>query len=172
MMTLEPLLRTLPLPKGWPLHVRSAVLHAISLASVALTLTRSRKASVRSSERRLLADLEHAQTEIAQLCEELDLKDARWRRLQSRRRPHYTAIERMRILELKAVRGWSSDQVSERFLIADQTMQSWMRRVDEGGKKALLQLDAPINRFPVTPNRVYFSTIWRSARSRAASSPS
>ena len=135
-MTLESSQRTLPLPKGWPRHVKSPVLHAISLASAALTLARSRAASIRDSKRRLRAYLEHAHTEIAQLREELDLKDARWSRLKSRRRPHYSPIERMRILELKAARGWSRDEVSERFLIADQTMQSWMRRVDEDGEKA------------------------------------
>ncbi len=111
-MTLEPSQRTLPLPKGWPLHVRSAVLHAISLASAALTLTRSRTTSIRDSKRRLLADLEHAQAEIALLREEIDLKDTRWSRLPSRRRPHYSPIERMRILELKAARGWSREEAA------------------------------------------------------------
>ncbi len=80
-MTLARSQWTPPLPKRWPRHVKSAVLHAVSLASAALTLARSRVASIRDNKRRLRAHLEHAQTEIAQLREELDLKDARWSRL-------------------------------------------------------------------------------------------
>ena len=60
-MNLPPVWRALPLPRGWPRHVRSAVLHAISLASAALTLARSRTASIRDSKRRLVADLERAE---------------------------------------------------------------------------------------------------------------
>ncbi len=33
--------RSLPLPRGWPRHVKSAVLHAVALASAALTFAPS-----------------------------------------------------------------------------------------------------------------------------------
>jgi transposase len=64
----------------------------------------------------------------------LKIKDARWSRLPSRRRPHYTLIERMRILQVKAARGWSREQAAHAFLIDEQTMRSWLRRVDEEGE--------------------------------------
>lgn len=60
-------------------------------------------------------ELDRARTEIAQLKEELDLKDARWSRLPSRRRPYYTPLQRMRILQLKAARGWSCEQAARVF---------------------------------------------------------
>ncbi len=61
--------------------------------------------------------------EIALLKEELRIKDERWSRLSSRRRPHYTAIERLRILELKAARGWSREQAARIFLLDEQTVR-------------------------------------------------
>ena len=57
----------------------------------------------------MAAELDRANTEIALLKEELDIKDARWSRLPSRRRPYYVPVQRMRILQLKTARGWSCE---------------------------------------------------------------
>ena len=97
----------IPLPRGWTHHVKSAVLHAVSLAAAALTLARSRAATSRVARHRLQAELDRATTEIALLREELDIKDARWHRLPPRRRPpcpetHSTYNRRM----LNNLRPW------------------------------------------------------------------
>ncbi len=55
------------LPRQWPAHVKSGILHAISLASVVLSFARSRA----TGRRWLQAELEQANTEIALLREEL-----------------------------------------------------------------------------------------------------
>jgi hypothetical protein len=103
---------TVPLPRGWTKTVRSAVIQAIAVASTALTAGWSRAASARAPEKRLLARRDRAETEIALLREELDIKDHRWNRLLARRRPHYGPIQRMRILQLKAARTWSREQTA------------------------------------------------------------
>ncbi len=72
--------RPLLLPKQWPTHVKSGVLHAISLASVVLSFARSRG----TGRWRPQAELEQANTEIALLREELYIKDGRWERSKSR----------------------------------------------------------------------------------------
>ena len=90
--------RSVPLPSRWAHHVKSGLLHAISLAAMALTVARSRH-----TRSRLQIDLDRANDEIALLQEELAIKDARWGRLSSRRRPHFMPIQRMRILQLKAI---------------------------------------------------------------------
>jgi hypothetical protein len=36
-MTSRPFPRVVPVPKGWTKHVKSSLLHAVSLAAVALT---------------------------------------------------------------------------------------------------------------------------------------
>ncbi len=99
--------RQIRLPKQWPEHVKSGILHAILLASVALTIARSRA----TSRRRLQAEVEQANAEIALLREELYIKDGRWERSRSRRRPHYTPSQRMRILQLRAARGWTLEKI-------------------------------------------------------------
>lgn len=47
---------TLPLPRRWPKRVRSAVLHAISLARVSLTCARGWAANNRNARVRLKAE--------------------------------------------------------------------------------------------------------------------
>jgi len=110
---------------------------------MALTVARSRYA-----RSRLQAELERANGEIALLKEELAIKDARWDRLPCRRRPHFTPIQRMRILQLKAARGWSYEQAPRAFMIDEQTMRSWLRRVDEESDGALIQVSEQVNKFP------------------------
>jgi hypothetical protein len=92
--------RSVRLPKQWSKHVKSGILHAISLASVALAYARGRATGVR----RLRAELDQVTCEIALLREELSIKDGRWERSHPHRRPHYTPIQRMRILQLRAAR--------------------------------------------------------------------
>jgi hypothetical protein len=72
------------LPKQWPKYIKSGIVQAISLAGVALSYARGRA----TGRRRLRAQLEQATTEISLLREELYIKDGRWERSQSRRRPH------------------------------------------------------------------------------------
>ncbi len=82
------------------------------------------------------------------LSEELELKDARWARVPARRRPYYGPVQRMRILQLRAARGWSAKQTADRFLVTEETIASWMRRLDEEGEAGLVQTAEPVNKFP------------------------
>jgi hypothetical protein len=45
----------------------------------------------------------------------------------------------MRILQLKAARGWSCEQAALVSMIDEQTLQSWLWRVNEQGERALVQ---------------------------------
>jgi transposase InsO family protein len=54
----------------------------------------------------------------------------------------------MRILQLKAARGWSYEQAAQVFLIDEHTLRSWGRRVDEEGEGSLIQIPEPVNKFP------------------------
>ena len=139
---------TIPLPRGWPKVVNAAVLHALSLVATGLTAAWGRAAGSRSSRTKDRAEIDRLRAELALLNEELEIKDARWARLDPRRRPHYGPIQRMRILKLRAARGWTVVQTAERFILTEETVSSWMRRVDEGGERALVQTEEPVNKFP------------------------
>ena len=71
-----------PLPRGWPRRVRSAAVHAISLADLALTKTLSWAADSLTPRLRLQAELERLQREISLLREEIRIKDARMEQME------------------------------------------------------------------------------------------
>lgn len=137
----------IPLPKGWKQHVRSAVLHVISLAQYATVYTRSWAADSTNSRVRLKSELDRANQLVALLREEVRIKDARMARIDPHRRPHYPPVERMAILQLRAARGWSLEQTARIFQVAAPTISAWMRRLEDEGADALVQLREPVNRF-------------------------
>ena len=138
----------IPLPKSWPRHVKSAVLHVISLAHFAIVRARSRAEGSAGSQDRFSGQNERLSEECSLLREEMRIKDLRMVQIPPQKRPRYRPHERMAILELRAARGWSIKQTADTFLITQATVSSWMWRVDEQGPAALLQLPEPINKFP------------------------
>ena len=136
------------LPKGWQGCVKSAVLHTIALAHYTIVYARAWAADSINARVRLAAENDRHQEECALLREELRIKDTRIAQIVPQRRPHYGALERMAILELRAARGWSLKQTADTFFLTSDTIASWMKRVDQKGPNALLQLREPVNKFP------------------------
>jgi len=128
------------LPRGWPKTVRSGVLHALALANVVL-------ANVVSKKRGATNDLrgDRANTVLREID---DIRRARMELVPPHSRPHYTPQQRMRILELKALEGWSLARTAEIFQITEPTVAAWLARVDEQGPAALVQTPEPVNKFP------------------------
>lgn len=62
--------QAIPLPRGWPRRVRSALLHVIALARYAVTHTRSWAANARVARVRLQAQNDQLRQEVALLKEE------------------------------------------------------------------------------------------------------
>ena len=118
----------LTLPRNWPLNVKTAVLHIISLAHVAMIHARGLVVHSSNARTRRTGDLQGSLEEIALLEEELRIKDARMAMIDAHRRPHYRPIERMAILELKAARGRSQAETARHFLLKPTTITSWLRR--------------------------------------------
>src|SRR6266571_4755252 len=139
---------SLPLPRGWPRRVRSAVVQVISLARTSLALTQSWASESMNGQLRRRAEGDRLQQEIQFLREEIRIKDACMEQLEAHRRPHYPPTERLAILELRAARGWSLAQTARIFLVTPLTIASWMGRLDEEGPDALLRLPEPVNKFP------------------------
>ena len=141
-------LRRFPLPKSWPQSVKTAILHVIALARVAIVHSRSIVVNSPNARMRLAGDLQGALDEISLLEEELRIKDARMTMIDPHRRTQYRRTERMAILELKAARGWSQVKKSRRFLVEPTTIASWLKRIDEPGPTPLVQVREPVNKFP------------------------
>ena len=138
----------LQLPKSWPATVRSAMLHVISLAKYAAVYTRSWAADSPNARVRLRAAGDRSQEDAMLLREEMRIKDARMASIPPQRRPFYAPTERLAILEVRAARGWSLEQTAKSFLVRPKTVATWMKRLDEDGSEALVQLPTPVNKFP------------------------
>jgi len=138
----------LSLPKSWSRRVRSAVLHAISLARFAVTHGRAHAAGSRKARFRQQAGIDRLRQEVAHLIKELRIKDARMARIPAPRRPHDPPVDRLPILELRAARGWTASTTARRLFLTPATITSWMQRLDEEGPGALVQTREPVNKFP------------------------
>ncbi len=138
----------LPLPRGWPRHVRSAVVQAISLAGASMAATRGWAVDSMNTSLRRRAEVDHLEQEVRLLREEMRIKDTRMQHVDVQKRPHYPPTERLAILELRAARSWSLAQTARSFLVTPLTIASWTARVDEDGVEALVRLPEPVNRFP------------------------
>jgi putative transposase len=139
---------SIALPKFWPAKVRSAMLHVVSLAKYAAVYTRCWAGDCPRARIRLRAERDRHQEDNALLREELRIKDARMASIPAHHRPFYRPSERLAILELKAARGWSLEQTANIFFVCPKTIASWMKRVDEDGPGALVQIPVPVNKFP------------------------
>lgn len=132
----------LPLPKDWTETVRHAVLNVVGIVRIAALA--SREFLIREGD---VADarIHRLETEGAMLREELRVNGVRMRRIDRRQRPQYLPTERMAILELRAMRGWSKAETARRFFVSDDTIRAWLRRADDD---SLIQTRTPVNRFP------------------------
>ena len=138
----------LPLPSHWHRHVRSAIVHAASMAAIAFTHAVARVANHPDARIRVQAEIDRLRREVDLLLEEARIKDARMDRLPAQRRPHYQPIDRLAILALRAARGWSQAETARRLLVTPLTVASWTQRLDDEGPDALVQVSEPVNRFP------------------------
>ena len=136
------------LPNNWPRRVRSAIVHAASMATIAFTHALARVANNPDAQIRAQAEIARLQREVELLLEEARIKDARMERLPAQRRPHYPPSERLAILELRAARAWSQAETARRLLVTPLTVASWTQRLDDEGRDALVQVPQPVNRFP------------------------
>ena len=142
-------LRKYNCPNSGPPRSKSAVLQVISLAQYAAAYTRGWAANSPNARVRLKAEKDRSEAELEQTREEMRIKDARMASIDPHRRPNYPPAERMAILALKTARGWSLEQTAKRFLVSPATVASWMKRLDEQGPHALVQLPGgPVNKFP------------------------
>ena len=132
----------LPLPKNWPARVRHAVLNVIGLVRIAMLV--GRESLIKNGDIHE-ARIHQLESEVAMLREELRINGARMQRVVPHRRPQYTTVQRMAILQLRAMRGWSKAETARRFFLTDDTVRAWLQRADDD---LLVQTRTPVNRFP------------------------
>ncbi len=107
-------IESLPLPKGWSKAARNAVLNVIGIVRIAMLA--GREALIRNGGVKE-ARIHQLETDLAMTREELRINGARMKRIDPQRRPQYPPVERMAILQLRAMRGWTKAETARRFFV-------------------------------------------------------
>ena len=55
------------------------------------------------------------------------------------------SVERMAILQLRAMRGWNKTETARHFFVSDDAVRAWLQRAEDD---SLVQTNSPVNRFP------------------------
>ena len=135
-------IESLPLPKGWSKTARHAVMSVIGTVRIAMLVGRA--ALIKNGDVKE-ARIHQLESDLAMTREELRINGARMKRIDPQRRPQYPPVERMAILQLRAMRGWNKAETARRFFVTDDTIRAWLRRADDD---SLVQTRTPVNRFP------------------------
>ena len=139
----EPDIEILRLPQHWRFSVRTAVLNVIGILRIAM-LTGPRGAD----QQRPREGRQDPPVGIRSGHAPRGTTPPRWARMQSippQRRPQYTCVQRLAILQLRAMRGWNKTETARHFSVSDDTIRAWLQRAEDD---SLVQTPTPVNRFP------------------------
>ena len=136
----------IPLPKGWTELTLQAVLHVFALARIVLLNAGNWPDGPECDTLRLRVENDRLKSEIALLQRELEIKDARFARLEPRKRPHYLPHERLAILVIQAACGFGNTQIARRFQVTLQTIRNWIQGKDK--EETIVQIAEKPTRYP------------------------
>ncbi|MDR3111013.1 MAG: DDE-type integrase/transposase/recombinase [Planctomycetaceae bacterium] len=139
-----PVIPHIPLPKGWTDYTLLAILHVIALARIVILNASNWGDGKECDGLRLRVENDRLRSEVGLLQREIEIKDARFARLDSKKRPHYRSCERLEILMIRAARGLTNGQTAKRFQVTVQTIINWLRGIDK---------DEPTVQMPEKPTR-------------------
>jgi len=108
------------------------------LLSQAYQLARARLASAGSPIMRLLVQRDHAFTEVDLFRREVEIFQAQRQGLPPHRRPDYRPAQRLAILQLRRLRGWSIKKTADQFVVHRNTIRAWIRAAEGKGRPSLL----------------------------------
>jgi transposase InsO family protein len=106
--------------------------------SQALQLARVRIASTASPVLRMVGQRDHAVSEAELLRREVGILRSQRVNVPPHRRHDYSAEQRLVILQLMRLRGWSAAVVAERFVLHVNTVRSWIAAIEGRGNERLL----------------------------------
>ena len=108
------------------------------LLSQAYQLARARLASAGSPILRLLVQRDQEATEVELLRRELAILRAQREDLPAHRRSTYEPTQRLAILQLRRLRGWSIKKTAKHFVLHRNTIRAWIRAAEGKGRPSLL----------------------------------
>ncbi|MDR1140806.1 MAG: hypothetical protein LBL62_03870, partial [Planctomycetaceae bacterium] len=132
-ITLDPSeILEIPLPKNWTDYMLLAILHIIALVRIIILNAANLPNDKECDGLRLRVENDRLRSEIGLLQREIEIKDARFGRIDPKKRPHYLPSERLAILTIRAMRGLTNEQMAKRFQVTVQTIINWFHGIDKG----------------------------------------
>ena len=113
-------------PATWPRTVRRVVDVAARLVAFVARLGRER-AEGQSELSAMQAQLDAKDAIIRQQALELDMFRRRFGAMPPRERPHFEPHDRLTILRLMWLNGWSAKEVAKRFVLGVATVHRWLK---------------------------------------------
>ena len=108
------------------------------LMSQSYQLARARLASAGSPILRLLVQRDQEATEVDLLRRELHILRSQRENMPPHQRPNYRPEQRLAILQLRGLRGWSLKTTADRFVLHRNTIRSWVKALEGKGRPSLL----------------------------------
>jgi len=108
------------------------------LLSQAYQLAHARLASAASPIVRLLVQRDQAFTEVDLLRRDVEVFRAQREGLPPYRRPDYQPEQRLAILQLRRLRGWSIKKTAKHFVVHRNTIRAWIMSAEGKGRPSLL----------------------------------
>jgi transposase InsO family protein len=87
---------------------------------------------------RLLVQRDQAFTEVDLLRRDVEVFRAQRERLPPHRRPDYQPEQRLAILQLRRLRGWSIRKTAKHFVVHRNTIRAWIKAAEGKGRPSLL----------------------------------
>ena len=100
---------------------------------------RSRLVAAPSPVLRMIVQRDHVISELELLRRELEILRNQRAKLPPHRRPDYQPSERLAILQLRRLRGWSIRKTADHFVLHANTLQTWIKAVEGSGRMSLLK---------------------------------
>ncbi len=116
------------LPRNWSQSERNATLNVLGILRIAMLDGRK---LLMERDGAPEAQVQRSNTEVASVNEELRILRSRTSGIKPRRRRQYSAADRMAILELRALGGWSKAETARHFLVSDATIRDWLKRAED-----------------------------------------
>ena len=108
------------------------------LLAQAYQLARARLVSSGSPVLRALVQRDQEATEVDLLRREVEVFRAQRESVPPNRRPTYEPAQRLAILQLRRLRGWSIKKTAEHFVVHRNTIRSWVKALEGKGRPSSL----------------------------------
>ncbi|MEL6796501.1 MAG: DDE-type integrase/transposase/recombinase, partial [Planctomycetota bacterium] len=95
---------------------------------------------------RMMGQRDAAGHDAALLERELEIFRSQRRRKPAHQRSHYAPAERAKILEVMKLRGWSTKEAAQRFIVHPNTIRNWQKAVEDKLRAERMLGQPPWNR--------------------------